>query len=780
MRPQSIRGFAIVCGCLGLCVSAEAYSQTRRALLIGINHYAPPPGAKPATPAPPHAPDSRFAPGRSWTNLQGPLNDVGRIKFLLTDVYGFSVIHELKDEEATRRQILNAIDQLIAETHPGDTDVIYYAGHGSRRTDTLSSKNHFDETIVPVDAWQGAEDIRDKELALRFNQIVYDKHAHLSAIFDSCNSGTIARGVTKSVVRALPYDDRDVAEEKRRDPTTIVEGDLKQRPQDGDAIIVAAATSDEEATEALYSDDLQYHGAFTRALVQVLQANTQPLSAGDVIAQVSALLHADPKLAQQPSVEGQARQSLFGDPVAAHALHVHVTGTSPEGITLDLGSAAGFDVGTQFRAVEARSDEQRTTIEVARIDEQLKSTARVISGPSSVMVGETFELTRMSYPRAARLALFASQSESDPSAATAKVKGLFPGLSWVADPTDAPIDFLVVEGPDGWAAYDQNGRREGPGTQAKGAAFLLLGPPAPLRATIEQSPPFQQGAFAFTDKLAEADYLLAARQRADGVSEYALIDPRVLAAHKPDAWVRSSEEDDRDAALTRGTPPEVVCRNESSFPVRTPWLPQDESSGSNALVQALSRRMILLGKLHSWLHTPARAPGVAHWPYRLEISKPDAGSRVTGILHLNQEYVVRLVTTADRLAKDPPVPRYAYLLGFDCAANPHLLYPAGNLNGDTTIPEPDKSGAFPLTVVLPLAPSQSIPITAPLGADTLVLLLTAEKLLDSSALTADGMIDQKRGASAIDAMLGDRRGAGTRGRPPSNWLVQQLVVQSRP
>ena len=43
---------------------------------------------------------------------------------------------------------------------------------------------------------------------------MYDKTAHLTAIFDSCDSGTMARGVTATVQRTLPYDDRDVAEDK--------------------------------------------------------------------------------------------------------------------------------------------------------------------------------------------------------------------------------------------------------------------------------------------------------------------------------------------------------------------------------------------------------------------------------------------------------------------------------------------------------------------------------------------------------------------------------------
>ena len=129
-------------------------AQTRRALLIGIDHYAPPEGATLPVPPAGHAADSRFAPGTTWTSLNGPSTDVASMEVLLKEKFGFQEIVVLREQQATRQRILAAIDQLIADTHPGDLDVFYYSGHGSRRLDTLSSKNHFDQTIVPIDAWR--------------------------------------------------------------------------------------------------------------------------------------------------------------------------------------------------------------------------------------------------------------------------------------------------------------------------------------------------------------------------------------------------------------------------------------------------------------------------------------------------------------------------------------------------------------------------------------------------------------------------------------------------
>jgi hypothetical protein len=115
--------------------------------------------------------------------LHAPAGDVASMVVLLRENYAFKNenITVLPESSATREGILSAIDKLVGETKPGDFVVFYYSGHGSQRRDTLSSKNQLDETIVPIDAWKGDLDVRDKEMAVRFNRIVYDKHAHLTA-----------------------------------------------------------------------------------------------------------------------------------------------------------------------------------------------------------------------------------------------------------------------------------------------------------------------------------------------------------------------------------------------------------------------------------------------------------------------------------------------------------------------------------------------------------------------------------------------------------------------
>lgn len=790
-RSRKVVRRGLLCVCTAAVMASAAHGQTKRALLIGINDYAPPAGMAVPVEAAGHAPDSRFAAGDTWVSLHGPAVDVDQMQVLLSQHYGFSEVTVLKEQDATRAGILAAINKLVAETKPGDFDVFYYSGHGSRRLDTLSPKDHFDETIVPIDAWKGAEDIRDQEMALLFDKIVFDKRAHLTAIYDSCNSGTMARGVSDVVTRALPYDDRDVAQEKKSNPSTVTQADIDRRPagkripQDGDAVIVAAAASTQEAAEARFPENggYVYHGVFTRALVNVLSSSTQTLSASDVVAEVSDVLHADPGLYQQPSVEGRTDESLFGAPVASHTLHVRVTAVSGSTVTLDLGSAAGFDVGTQFTQIETPAGQAKTVIQVDKVDGPLSATAHVvvdpdpsIPKPAPVTIGEPFELSQMVYPVLARLTVFASASESSPADAAAQAKAAFPGLKWVDDPAAAKIDYLVAKGSQGWVAYNHDWQPTAPGSTAQGAAYLLLGPPPSLRSGIEETVPFKRNAFVFTDNIGEAQYLLAARQRADGTMEYALFDPVVLTKPQQADWVTSAETDPDDATLNGGTDPNVVCRHDVSLPVRTGWLP-DRMAGDQTIVLALNRRIVRLGKLRTWEQSPALASGVGGWSYHLSVTQAGADKPVSGLMQPNEEYDIGLLTTASQRASAMVAPMYVYLFGFDCAANPFLLYPSRNLNGGGTLPQPGTDGVYPLAVKL-----MTEQVGTPLGADTLFLMATPDKISDPGILTFDGVLGTRGVSNPFENLFTDMNDAGVRGprNVPTNWSVQQLVLPSKP
>src|SRR5271154_5332196 len=166
----------------------KSFSQNQYALLIGINNYSPPPNYKPSTNV-----------GRlNFPDLQGCRNDVMAMYSVIVSRFNFKIknIDTLMDDLATRDAVLHAMNDLLQKCNSGDIAFIFYAGHGSQVTNSLSATkaDKLDETIVPSDTWkEGVRDIRDKELAAIFNKFI-DKKIKLTVIFDCCHSGSISRG----------------------------------------------------------------------------------------------------------------------------------------------------------------------------------------------------------------------------------------------------------------------------------------------------------------------------------------------------------------------------------------------------------------------------------------------------------------------------------------------------------------------------------------------------------------------------------------------------------
>src|SRR5712692_12029105 len=131
-----------------LCTATAAAGQTRRAVLVGINNYEP----KTAAPSAPAKATKHGEPATAKEArgplplLDGPINDIRDLRLILSKRYDFDPknIHMLKGPQAIRANILTAIDTyLLKEAAPGDVSLFVFAGHGSRRKNSLSTKSEF-------------------------------------------------------------------------------------------------------------------------------------------------------------------------------------------------------------------------------------------------------------------------------------------------------------------------------------------------------------------------------------------------------------------------------------------------------------------------------------------------------------------------------------------------------------------------------------------------------------------------------------------------------------
>jgi hypothetical protein len=138
----------------------------QRALCVGINDY----------------------PG-SGSDLNGCVNDAKDWKAALADK-GYDVTL-LLDADATRKNIMEGLEDLVGNAKSDSKLVFTFSGHGSWLPDTSGDEaDGRDEMLCPHDL---SEDVNvlDDDLAEVFGR--KPKGARLHFISDSCHSGTVAR-----------------------------------------------------------------------------------------------------------------------------------------------------------------------------------------------------------------------------------------------------------------------------------------------------------------------------------------------------------------------------------------------------------------------------------------------------------------------------------------------------------------------------------------------------------------------------------------------------------
>lgn len=181
--------------CALTCCSAIA-SSAHRALIIGLGEQL----------------DAR------WPKINGD-NDVRYVVNLLQRM-GYYDIRTLKNQQATKRGIVDAFNRLINDSSRGDIVYIHYSGHGQLISDLDGDEllrwntNHayWDESLIPYDAFMtyGPEDhgekhLTDDELAVLLNRLrnKIGKNGEIIMVIDACHSGDATCGDDSEVVRGI-------------------------------------------------------------------------------------------------------------------------------------------------------------------------------------------------------------------------------------------------------------------------------------------------------------------------------------------------------------------------------------------------------------------------------------------------------------------------------------------------------------------------------------------------------------------------------------------------
>lgn len=175
--------FKTILALLFLLVSFNGFTQTKRGLIVAIGEYPE---------------ETKWRPINS-------VNDIPLVRSALQK-QGFNSenIHVLKNEEATKQNIVNGIEDLIKATRSGDIVVLHFSSHGQQVEDLSGDElDGYDEAIVAYGApafykedYDFSQHLLDDELErlLEALQLKVGPTGDVIVFADACHSGTVSRG----------------------------------------------------------------------------------------------------------------------------------------------------------------------------------------------------------------------------------------------------------------------------------------------------------------------------------------------------------------------------------------------------------------------------------------------------------------------------------------------------------------------------------------------------------------------------------------------------------
>ena len=711
-------------------------AEVRRALLVGIDQYDR--GRSPLT-----DPSFSGTPGRrTWQNLQGSVNDATTMREVLIHRFGFhdADILMLTNEQATRANILTAFQHhLIDAARPGDLSVIFYAGHGSRIYNSRSPElDRRDETIVPADANLNTDpkriiDIRDKEWDRLFTQVL-DRGAKLTAIFDSCHSGSISRGLIPMTmgVRSLQEDARDVALLVGPEPPVHAPGREPEKREG--ALIVSAAQEDQPAREAArrVGERKEWHGAFTLALVDTLNELPSTATAQRVFDQVTAKLKAgghnqDPELAGPPT---SRHAPLFGGTVDGHehALRLNVVRAyGSDNVEMQGGTALGLTVGTELVRAAGTSNRGSLRLRISSVRDLLVSQAMVLQGSwKDLRPGDEFEIVHRGSSTDRPFRLWLPPTTDDVSGAlrlASDLRGALPSsATWVEDPTvTAPTHLIFWNGAE-WIQSPPSKLPVALGPRPTVAQIIgsLAADSSPIKLFMNIPP-----SRAFRERLTgpglPAEFAAEVTRDADE-ADYVLIG-RALSEQSEHAWALRAFS--ATAATSSRTSP-------MPLPVRTAWGSESthhDTCQAGGLRDCVSR----LAKLHHWL-TVKGPEDNGRFPYRLGFEALANRTLVTVDTLVAGSYQLLLngdLESVRRVQDSWGIQsRYVYVFVIDQQGQSTLLYPNdSSQDKENWLPTPAQlKQASTAAVRISLGGSGTMTVHEPFGTDTYILLTSVRPI----------------------------------------------------
>lgn len=216
----------------------------KKALFVGINYF------------------------NTSSELNGCIDDVINMRNLLVDAFGYSLadITVLRDDTTNaalipnKKNILQNITQIVANSASCTEIWIHYSGHGARIPDTNGDEvSKLDGVIVPSDYTRAGYIVDDDLYA-----ILKGVKCKTILIFDSCHSGTVVD---------LPWS------YIYQNPSSYSIQNNNNNTLTNKEIFMFSGSRDDQTSEDSYSEDQrQAVGAFTNAFISCIRARNHEVS----------------------------------------------------------------------------------------------------------------------------------------------------------------------------------------------------------------------------------------------------------------------------------------------------------------------------------------------------------------------------------------------------------------------------------------------------------------------------------------------------------------------
>ena len=257
--------------------------------------------------------------------LKGCVNDIDAVVELIGEfgrAAGFTIsLHVLKNEQATRSNVIAGFRNHLCKAGPNDTALFYYSGHGSQESAPPElwhiEPDRLNETLVCYDSrMEGNWDLADKELAILIAEVAARK-PHVVCILDCCHSGNGTRAPLDEglAIRRAPTDRRlrplesflDGLLSAKRGTNSSAGTNWSAMPE-GKHVLLAACRPSETAKEV--REDGRTHGAFSAALLAALRQTRGAISYRDMVKQAGTQVRL--RVAQQvPQIEVSDQADLL-------------------------------------------------------------------------------------------------------------------------------------------------------------------------------------------------------------------------------------------------------------------------------------------------------------------------------------------------------------------------------------------------------------------------------------------------------------------------------------